>query len=102
LPAQQSSNQGSQSTTKASAKQKYGGITRSNGQERGSFLESHHPDLVRALDAIIDDGDMVGISRTSDGGAICIYIKSGKDVFKSFCASQEELDETIKKLTQGS
>jgi hypothetical protein len=54
--------------------------------------------LAVALDTVIDAGDLVSLSRTSDGGAICLYVKSGGETFKAYASTADELTEALKVL----
>lgn len=57
--------------------------------------------LSAAIDTVIQDGDLLSISRTSDGGAVCIYIKSGTETFKAYSVVQEDLDRVLQQLAEG-
>lgn len=57
--------------------------------------------LSAAIDTVIQDGDLLSISRTSDGGAVCIYIKSGAETFKAYSVVQEDLDRVLQQLAEG-
>lgn len=77
---------------------KYASLSRQSQDGRGSFAECQRDLLAGALDLCIDAGDLVSFSRTSDGGAICIYVKSGNQVFKTYAVTQKDVDEAVEVL----
>lgn len=77
---------------------RYASLTRQNPDGRGCFAACQRDLLADALDLCIDAGDLVSFSRTSDGGAICIYVKSGNQVFKTYAITQQDVDETVEVL----
>lgn len=87
---------------KASEKSRYDSLSRQPNGDRAQFAETVASSLGMALDAIINEGDAVMISRTSDGGAIslCIYSDAGKPT-KLYAVVQAELDDYVGKLADG-
>lgn len=89
---------GSGSSSATDAATRYGQVSRSNQGGRASFKACPSPRLAAALDGCTSAGDLVGFSRTSDGGAICIYVKADGLDFKSYAVTQEELDDALQIL----
>lgn len=81
---------------------RYAGLTRSSANGRASWLEAPADLLVAALENVTVAGDLLSLSRTRDGGALCIFIKSGAEEFKTYAATQEELNEALAVLAASS
>lgn len=73
---------------------KYAGMKRSTARERASFSACGEVAL-DAIDMVIDQGDAIILSRTSDGGAVAVTIIAGDERSKEYAASQAELDEIV-------
>lgn len=54
--------------------------------------------LVGVLDRVIETGALISFSRTSDGGAISVYIKDGADEDKVYVTNEEELTQLLHEL----
>lgn len=48
--------------------------------------------LVRSLNAVLDTGALLSIGRTSDGGAIGVYLTNNGQRFKEWASTPEELE----------
>lgn len=92
--SQSSSSSSSSPTTDG----RYARLSRATQGGRASFAECHPEELGSAIDQVIEVGDLLSFSRTSDGGAVCLFIKSRTETLKVYCASQEELAEAIHDL----
>lgn len=99
MPTKKPSSSGS--SRPAGTQKKYGSLTRSINGDKAQFAECLAGQLGAAIDLVINDGDLLSLSRTSDGGAICIFIKSGDEVVHKYCVVQAELDEAIALLSAG-
>lgn len=55
-------------------------------------------DLQRAMDAVLDTGALLSVGRTSDGGAIGVYLTRDGDRFKEWCSTPDELAATFQSL----
>lgn len=73
---------------------RYDAMRRSPGPKRATFIDCGEIAL-EAIDAVIDEGDAIIISRTSDGGAIAVTILTGQDRVKEYAGDQLELDRII-------
>jgi len=55
--------------------------------------------LGRALDAVLKAGCAFMVGRTRDEGALVLTILDGDDRHRTYCSSEEELDEAITALS---
>jgi hypothetical protein len=49
---------------------------------------------------IVDQGGLVSFSKTSDGGALVLYVKDGLDEYKEYAADEDTLDEHLTNLIE--
>lgn len=52
------------------------------------------------IDRIVNAGDAIMFSRTSDGGALVVTLYAGEERHKTYAPGQEELDEAWEALAQ--
>ncbi len=55
--------------------------------------------LGAALDALLKAGCAIILGQTRDGGALVVTVLDGDDRHRTYCSSEEELDEAIIALT---
>jgi hypothetical protein len=48
-----------------------------------------------AIDAALDSGLAIIVGRTKDGGAVSLTLLAGEERHRTYCATQEELDEAF-------
>lgn len=92
----------SSSRSEKGSSSRYASLSRSSNGDRATFSETLPGMLAAAVDTVIQDGDLLSLSRTSDGGAICVYVKSGADTFKAYAVTQDDLDQLVQKLAESS
>lgn len=56
------------------------------------------PTLLATIQHVIACGGYVGLSQTSDGGALCIYWKYNGEAFRGYANSLEQLDTRLNEL----
>lgn len=83
-----------QSRTNSSGGGKYGAMRHSTSTTAFGMTECGTVAL-EAIDQVIDDGDAIILSRTSDGGAIAVTILTGNERVKEYASSQVELDRIV-------
>lgn len=71
------------------------------GKEGGMDLQSVDiPRFIQMLDVLTTSGALVSLSRTTDGGAICLYVRDGMDAVKRYMAHPVEFDEVVGALLE--
>ena len=55
--------------------------------------------LGHAIGTVLENGDMISFTMTSDGGCLCICILSDGDKLKSYARTGEELQDLLESLT---
>lgn len=56
--------------------------------------------LEEVVDQVAMRGDLISFSRTSDGGAWCIYVRSSGEVFKWYPHTTTELRDLLQNVAQ--
>jgi hypothetical protein len=56
-----------------------------------SLMDADGQLIVEALNAALDQGVLVSLGRTSDGGAIGCYVTDGSERYKSWAGEPDEL-----------
>lgn len=56
--------------------------------------------LAGCVAAVSSQGALVSFSKTSDGGALCVYVKDGTQAERLYAASAEEADAHLEELTK--
>lgn len=51
--------------------------------------------LQEAITFVVDSESLISFSKTSDGGALVIYVKEGNEESKDYATSPDELDEAL-------
>lgn len=60
-------------------------------KERAIGWDDVEPDLlVRTAARVTEAGALFSLSKTSDGGALHVFIKSGPDIYEAYFGSPEE------------
>jgi hypothetical protein len=77
---------------------RYARLSAPSQDGRASFAGCPRDLLATALDTVIDAGDLLSLSRTSDGGAICLYVKSGGETYKAYASTEAELIDNLRVL----
>lgn len=54
----------------------------------------------QAVDITLKAGCAVMFGHTRDGGAICITILDGDDRHRTYCSSEEELDQALTRMSE--
>lgn len=85
----------SPSSPEEASRSRYASLLPQSPGGRASLQECHPDRLGSAIDSVIDNGDLLSFSRTSDGGAICVYIRSSQGESKVYCADQATLDNVV-------
>lgn len=81
-------------------KRVYGAALAENIGSSASMLTIQEGLLAEAVDAVTLAGDMVSFSRTTDGGAWCIYVKCGADAYRLYPHNAAELTEVLRDLAR--
>jgi len=55
--------------------------------------------FLEAISTVIDSGDMFSVSRTSDGGALCICVMHNKNPNKAYAKNLDELKDLLQALS---
>jgi hypothetical protein len=63
----------------------------SNRQRESIFTDAIGERLTNLIDIVTGEGDLISFSRTSDGGAVCIHVLSGKESEKWYATDEAEL-----------
>lgn len=74
-----------------------------NTQEKEDACSWQWADSEELLDAVVsatEDGAALLLSKTSDGGALCIQVWAGTDRFKLYPASSEEVSIVLATIRQ--
>lgn len=74
------------------------GISRISKQTRPDVATC--PSLLQCLDMGITAGAGFIIAGTRDGGALCITVLEGDTRHRTYCSSDEELEEAVASLTE--
>lgn len=54
--------------------------------------------LVEALSVVVESGCFIGLARTSDGGALCLFVKDGRDKKSLYAANEDELQLLLEQI----
>lgn len=54
--------------------------------------------LAAVLDEVLANGCAIMLGHTRDGGALCITVLDGEQRHRTYCTSEEELDEAMTAL----
>ena len=55
--------------------------------------------VVAAINAVIEAGDMVSFTQTTDGGAICVCVLHNREPHKAYAKDMEELTDILEAFT---
>ena len=83
-------------------KVKYGALTREKPKQ-GTFnvtmLQDNEQALRDAITNVLENGDLISLSLTSDGGCLVICVMSDGDRVKEYVRTQEELTDVLMALS---
>lgn len=79
---------------------RYGQLTHSESRGGLTWVEADATLLRSAAAAVTEDGAALLLTKTSDGGALCIQVWTGTDRHKLYPASATELREALQLIIE--